>query len=166
MQVNSFAIAIGSLTLLNLRFRQNEGSRITLLIGNETIDAIHFGCINESTLDTSGHAARREQQVATTNEVLSTRLVEDDARIDARCHTERHSCREVGLDDTCHDLCRRSLRSDDHMDTHGTSLLGNTCDGKLHFLTCCHDEVTILVDDGNDVGQVAVVGALATTDGC
>ena len=97
--------------------------------------------------------ALQEQHITLTNQLVGTRTVKDSTRVNHSSHTESYSCREVCLDGTSNDIGSWSLGSDNHVDTHSTSQLGDTCNRQLHFLTSRHDQVTKLINHHHDIRQ-------------
>ena len=77
--------------------------------------------------------------------------VEDRPRVDLGGHRERDPAREVGLDQAGHDVDRRPLRGEDHVDARGARLLGEPDDRVLDVLALAHHQVGELVDDDDDV---------------
>ena len=136
------------------RLRQFEGDGIALLVGNELVDGHHFRRIDEGTLYADGLVALQEEHVAATDELVGSHAVENGLRVDALCHLEGDAGREVGLDGTRDDVRRRALGGDNHVDADGTRFLGNTGYRQLDFLAGGHDEVTVLVNDNDDVRHV------------
>ena len=72
---------------------------------------------------------------------------------------QRHTGRDIGFDDTSDDIDGWTLGGQNHVHTHGTSFLGDTCDRCLDLLAGLHDEIAVLVDDDDDIRQVLVVEA-------
>ena len=95
---------------------------------------------------------------------MGSRTVEDGLRVDTSTHFEGDTAGEVSLDGSRDDIGGRTLRSDDHVDTHGTCQLGDTGDGQLHLLTGGHDQVAELIDHHDDIRQepMPVVGIQLT----
>ena len=73
-----------------------------------------------------------------------------------RCDAEGETPGEIGLDRTGDDACRRSLRRDDGVDADGARLLSQACDWQLDLLPRSQQQVAVLIDDQDDVGQEAV----------
>src|SRR2546430_2077592 len=73
---------------------------------------------HESALD-AGRLARVHrliQHVAAAQQLLGATGVENDAAVDLRADCERDTRRDVGLDEACDDVGRRSLCGDDQVD--------------------------------------------------
>ena len=94
------------------------------------------------------------QHITSANQLLGTHTVEDGLRVDTLTHLKGNTCREVGLDSTRNDIRRRTLGSNNHVDTYGTCLLGDTGDRQLNLLTGSHDQVTKLIDDHDDIRHI------------
>ena len=127
-----------------------------MLGGNELVDVHHLWCIHEGTLHTDGIVALQIEHITTSDELVGTHTVENGLGVNALTHLEGNTSGEVGLDGTGDDVCGRTLGSDDHVDTYGTCLLGDTGDRQLDLLTSRHDQVTILIDDHHDVRHIAM----------
>ena len=113
-------------------------------------NALHLRRIHKGTLHTGGLSALREQQIASTDQLVRTRRIENGTGIDHLHHTESHTRREVRFDDTGNDIGRGTLRSDNHVNTHGTRLLGDTGDRCFDLLACLHDQIAKLINDHHD----------------
>ena len=137
------------LTLAHI-LRQQEGGRVTRLIRNKVDNPFHFRRIHKCALYTSRLAALREEQIATSNQLVGARRIENRTRVDHLHDTERHTSGEVRLDDTGNNIGRRTLCRDNHMDTHRTGLLGDTGDRGLNLFSGLHDQVAELVNDHHD----------------
>ena len=135
---------------------QLKRSVIALLVSDKLIDSDDLWSIYESTLYTHRSSLIEDKHITTSDELVGTSAVEDCLGIDGRHYLERHTTREVGLDGTSDDIYGRTLCSDNHVDTDSTSLLGNTGYWQLYLLACCHDEVTILIDDDNDIWEITM----------
>ena len=131
--------------------RQIERCRIALLLGNEIGDISHFRRIDKGTLHTHRISTLQEEHISTTYQLVSTRTVENRARVDHGGHTECDTGREVRLDGTSDDVRGRTLRGDDHMDTHGTRQLGGTRNRQFDLLTGCHNQVAELINHDYDI---------------
>ena len=97
-----------------------------------------------------------EKHIATPDELIGAGAVENGLGIDHLAHAECYTAREVGFDQTCDDICRRTLGGNDHVHAHGTRLLGDTCYWLLDFLAGSHDKIGELVDNHYYVREVAV----------
>ena len=135
---------------------QQVGRWIALLGGYVMHNCLHFGCIDEGTLDADGLRAAHEEHVALADELVGACSVEDGLAVNAGCHLECHASREVGLDGAGDDVCCRALCGDNHVYADGSCQLCDAGNGKLYLLACRHDEVAEFVDDNNDVGHVAM----------
>ena len=87
---------------------------------------LYFGSVDECTLHSVDYAVAREEHVASSDELIGSGAVENDAAFELLCHSECDSAGEVGADHTRDDVGRWSLGSENHMDAHGTRFLGNT----------------------------------------
>ena len=135
-------ILITTLTKVCLRcigLWQFERHVITLLRCDEFIDSFHLWCINEGTLYSDGFCATKIQHITLTYQLLGTCTVKNGLRIDTGTYLKGDTGREVGLDVTSDNGCCRTLCGNDHMDTHGTCQLCNTCYRHFNLLTSCHD---------------------------
>ena len=97
-----------------------------------------------------------EKHVPLADQLLCAASVQNGARVNFGRDFEGNSGREVGLDDTRNDVDRRTLRGNDQVNTDGARQLGQTCNRRFHLLAGRHNEVGKLVDDQNNVGEVAV----------
>ncbi len=88
--------------------------------------------------------------------MLCAASVQNGTRVNFGRDFKGNSGREVGLDDTGNDIDRRTLRSNDQVNTNGARQLGQTRNRRFHLLAGGHNEVGKLVDDQNNVGEVAV----------
>ena len=152
-QIGIIAAAFTALALDN-GLRQFVRLQIALLLGNELVDIVDLWRIDKGTLHTHGVVALQIEHVAAANELLGTHAVEDGLRVDALAHLKGYAGRKVGLDSTRDDIRGGSLRGNNHVDAHGTRLLGNTCNRQLYLLAGCHNQVAILVDDHHDIRHV------------
>ena len=159
LHVHILVATVAEVCLWGIGFRQLEGHVVTLLVGNEVIDALHLRRVDEGTLHTYGLCTVEEEHVTTTNELLGACAVEDSLRVDAGTHLEGDTGGEVSLDITSDDSRRRTLSGNHHVDTHGTCQLGDTGDGQLNLLACGHDQVTELIDDHHDIRHIVVSAA-------
>ena len=138
---------------------QLVGTDVALLRGDEIVDALDLGGIDESALDAGWrHLARKEDEhIAASDEALRACGIEDCARVDAAGHFESDTAWEVRLDVARDDVCGRSLCGENHVDADGAGLLGNSGYGSLDLLAGGHDEVGELVDYDDEVRQESVV---------
>ena len=105
---------------------------------------------------TDGLGTTQVEHVASSDQLLGSRTVEDGLRVDTGTHLEGDTGREVGLDITCDDGRRRTLGGNDHVDTYGTRQLGDTGDRQFNLLTGSHDQIAELIDDHYDIRHKAV----------
>ena len=152
-------IHIAHIATLSVRIHilgQEEGRRIALLLGNEIGDVGHLGGVNKGALHTHRVTALREEHVTTTNQLVSTRTVQNGTRVNHLHHTKGDTGGEVSLDGTGNDVGRRSLRGDNHVNTYRTSQLGDTSNRQLHILSRCHNQVSKLINHHHNIGHVLV----------
>ena len=118
-------------------------------------DLANLFLADEGPLDTLGHVgvARQQQHVALADQLLGTRLIEDDAAVGEAVDRVRGACRDVGLDDAGDDVDRRPLRRHDEVDPDRAGLLGDARDALLDVARRDHHQVVELVDDDQDVGK-------------
>ena len=121
---------------------------------NIFVDALNLWRIDKGTLYTDGFSTIAIEHITTTDKLVGTCLVEDGHRVDAGTHTEGDTSWEVSFDITGDDLGRRSLCGDDHVYTHGTCQLSDTCNRLLDLFSSGHDQVTKLIDDHHDIWHV------------
>ena len=120
-------------------------------------DCIHLRRINERALDTCDLAIAGIEHVSAADKLVSTLGVKHGTRVDNRLCAQRDTCRDICLDNTRHNVYRRTLSSQNHVHTYGTRFLRDTRNRRLHLLACLHDKVTVLVNDNHDVWQVLVM---------
>ncbi len=65
--------------LISIRLWQLEGAEITLLLGNEVVDTLHFRGVNEGTLHTNRLATIEIEHITTTYQLLCSRAVQNGA---------------------------------------------------------------------------------------
>ena len=128
-----------------------------LLLGDMTDDCIDLGCIHKGTLHTCDRCVTGIERVTATDELFGSLGIKHRARVDDRLRAQGHTRRDIGLDNTGHDIDRRTLGSQNHVHTHRTRLLRDTSDRRLYLFAGLHDEVAVLVDDDDDIGQEAVM---------
>ena len=116
------------------------------MLGNELRDFRHFRCIDKGTLHTHGIGTLQEQHITASDQLVSSRTVENSTRVYHGRYAESNTRREVRLDCTGNDICCRTLCSDNHVDTHRTRQLGNTGNRQFNLFTCRHYQVTELID--------------------
>ena len=126
----------------------------TRLAGDVLVDALNFRSIYECTLHTYRLVAIQIEHIASTYQLVGTCSVPNGLVVYGRCHLEGDTTWEVGLDITRNDGRSRTLGCDNHVDTHGTSQLGDTSDRKFHLLAGCHDQVAKLIYDYHHVWHI------------
>lgn len=103
-----------------------------------------------------GFASAQEEHVASSNQLVCARTVENRAGVYHRAYLEGHACREVRLDGTRNDVGRRALCGDNHVYAYGTCQLCDTCDGQFDFFSGCHNQVAELIYNHHDIGHEAM----------
>ena len=96
-----------------------------------------------------------EEHVAVAEKRLGAGLVQDGAGVDLGRHLQGDAAGEVGLDEAGDDVHRGPLGRQDEVQTRGARFLRQPRHRSFHILGCCHHEVGELVDDDDDVGQLA-----------
>ena len=99
-----------------------------------------------------GRAHRQEETVTLADQLLRTRLVEDDAAVAELECGEREPRRHVGLDQAGHDVDRGPLRGEHQVDAGRAGELGDADDRVLDVARRDHHQVGELVDDDEEVG--------------
>ena len=94
---------------------------------------------------------RKEQRVALADELLGTRLVEDDPAVGEARGGERQPARHVGLDETGDDVDARPLRREHEVDPDRARHLGDPADRVLDVTRRDHHQVGELVDDDEEI---------------
>ena len=94
---------------------------------------------------------RQEEPIALANELLGTRLVQNDSRIGHRGGREGQPRRNIGLDKTGAHIGRWTLSSQHQVDTGSTCQLGNTNDGIFNITRGYQHEIGQLVNDDQQV---------------
>ena len=107
--------------------------------------------IYEGTLYTRRLISLREQHIAASYKLLSSIAVEDSLGVYARRYLEGYPCGEVGFDNTCYNIYRRSLSRNNHMYADGSGKLCNTRYRHLYVFACRHYKVAKLIDYHYDV---------------
>ena len=131
--------------------RQIECSRIALLLGNKLSNLRYLRRIDKGTLHTYRICPLQEQHITTPDQLISSGTVENSTRVNHGRYTESDTSREVRLDCTGNDIRCRTLRSDDHVDTHRTRQLGDTGNRQLYLFTRRHNQVAELVNHHHNV---------------
>lgn len=70
-------VALATFALVSIRLWQLEGAEIALLVGNEVVDTLHFGGINEGTLYANRLAAIEIEHIASSNQLLCSWAVQN-----------------------------------------------------------------------------------------
>ena len=144
--INSFAFSAKV-------FRQIECRRVTLLSANVMHYIFNFGSIHKSTLYTNKVIALREKHISASDQLIGARRIQNCTRVDHRRNTKSNAGREVGFYNTGNNVYRRTLSSNDHVNSHCARQLGNACDWHFHFFTGCHYQIAKLIHNHNDVRQ-------------
>ena len=147
---------IAHVSLWRIGLRQFERHVITLLGCDEFVDSFHLRGIYKGTLHTDGLCSAEVKHITFTDQLLGTSTVQNGLRVNTSRNLERDSRREVGLDITRNNRCRRTLGGNHHVDTHGTGQLGNTGYRQFDFLAGSHDQITELIDDHHDIRHETV----------
>ncbi len=71
--------ALATFALISVRLWQLEGAEVALLVGNEVVDTLHFGGVNEGTLHTNRLAAIEIEHITTTYQLLCSWAVQNGA---------------------------------------------------------------------------------------
>ena len=124
-------------------------------------DCVHFRRIHEGALYTGDGGVAGIEAVSTTDELFRSLGIEHGTRVDDRLRAQGDARRDVRFDDTRDDVNGRTLGREDHVHTDRTGFLGDTRDRCLHLFAGLHDEVSILIDDDDDVRQVLVMEAVS-----
>ena len=95
-------------------------------------------------------ARRQVQHIAMTQQLLSTHLVQDGARIHTRGDLESHPRRNVGLDQAGNDIHRRPLGGQHQVNSGRPCLLRQAGDQFFDFFADDHHHVGKLVNHNND----------------
>ena len=93
------------------------------------------------------------EQIAFAEQGLGTDLIENGAGIDTTLDTESNAGREVCLDQTRHDIHGRALSGDHQMNPGRPRFLGQASDELFSGLAKPQDQVGILFDEANHIGQ-------------
>ena len=110
----------------------------------------------EGALDTPQLCASvREQHVAVAQQGLCAGLVQDGAGVNLARHLQGDAAGEVGFDEAGDHVHRWPLGRHDEVQTRRTRLLRQPRHRGFHVLGRCHHEIGKLVDDDDDVGQLA-----------
>ena len=129
---------------------------VVLLFLDVVADAHNIRRVYKRALQSRQLAVNLEQHVATADELLGTRAVNDDLTVDTLGHGKGDAAREITLDQTRDYLGRRTLGGDNHVDTHRTCFLGNAYKRRFHLFAGGHDHIAELVDDTHDIGHILV----------
>ena len=124
-------------------------------------DLIHLGRIDERALHTGDAGIPGIQRVSATDQLLCPLGIQHCTAVDHTLRTQRNSRRDIGLNDTCHDVDGRTLGSQDHMHSYRTGFLGDTRNRRLHLFAGLHDEIAVLIDDDDDIRQILVMQAVS-----
>ncbi len=110
---------------------------------------------NEGAVYTNRQTGTRRQieHVAVTKQLFGTTLIEDGARIDFARYLERHTGRDVGLDQAGNHVHRRALRGEDQVDAGRAGFLRDTGDQLFDLLADDHHHVGKFVHHHNDGRQ-------------
>ena len=130
---------------------QEESSGITLLLRYKLRYLFYLRCIDKRTLHTNRIGTLQEQHISPAYQLVGSRTVENGTRVHHSRYTESDTCREVRFNRTCYNIRRRTLGSDNHMDTYRTGQLGNTGNRQFNLLAGSHDQVTELIDHHDDI---------------
>ena len=124
------------------------------LPGDVLDDALDLGLGDPRALhaDRLGRAHRQEQRVALADQLVGTRLVEDDARVGDARDREREARRHVRLDEARDHVDRGPLRGQHQVDARGAGELRDAHDRVLDVARRHHHEVGELVDHDQQVG--------------
>ena len=116
-------------------------------------DRLDLGLGDERALqsDRLARSHRQEQRVAKTDQLLGTRLVEDDPTVSQAGGRERQPRWHVRLDQAGHDVDARTLRRQHKVNTGRARELGDPHDRVFDVARRDHHQVGELVDDDKQV---------------
>ena len=134
---------------------------ITLLFGDMLHDLIHLRCIHKRTLYTGNRGISGIEAVAAADQLLRSLRIQHRTAVDHTLRAKRDTRRDIRFDHTRHDIDTRTLGCQDHVHAYGARFLRDTGDRRLHLLARLHDEIAVLVDDDDDIGQVLVMQTVA-----
>ena len=98
-------------------------------------------------------SGRQKQHVAFTEKLIGTHSIQNGARIYSGSNLIRHTCGEIGLDDSRQDIHRRTLRGNDQMNACGPCHLRQPGQRVFHTFGCDHHKVGQLIDQDNNVRE-------------
>ena len=125
-------------------------------------NGFNFSIGDECTLNAFGthRTDRRIEHVTAAEQFLRTDGIENGSGVHLRRNRAGDPRRHVGLDQTCDHVNRRTLRTEDQMDSARASFLQQTADRSFHLVARLQHQVGKFVDDDDDIRHEGLVGVV------
>lgn len=101
---------------------KNIGSGVAYLVAYMVTERLDFRCVDKGTLHALHRAVVADKHVTTAYELVGAGRVENRAGVNHLRYFESDSGREVGFDEACNYIGRRTLCGYNHVHAYGTGL--------------------------------------------